>query len=113
MKANIPQNRGGGNMMGQIKKMQDEMQKVQQEAEAADYSATSGGGAVSVTVSGSHEIREIKIKPEVVDPEDVEMLEDLLVAAINEAQKKATDTLEAKMNSVTGGMNIPGLNGLL
>ena len=99
--------------MKQIQKMQDDMQKTQEEIEQSDFTASSGGGAVEVTVNGSHEVKSIKIKPEVVDPEDVEMLEDMLVAALNEASRKAAETMEREMNKVTGGMNIPGLGGLL
>ncbi len=112
MKARIP-NQGGGraDMMKKIQQMQEDMERVQSECQAAEYSASSGGGAVEVTVNGSHEIKAIKIKPEVVDPEDTEMLEDMLIAALNEAMRKADETAEREMGKVTGGMNlgIPGL----
>ncbi|MBQ2758982.1 MAG: YbaB/EbfC family nucleoid-associated protein [Clostridia bacterium] len=111
MKARIP-NQGGGSrndMMLKIQKMQEEMARVQQEVEEAEYSASSGGGAVEVTVSGKHEVLSVKIQPDVVDPEDVEMLEDLLIASLNEAIRKANDTMEREMGKVTGGLNIPGL----
>lgn len=112
MKARIP-NQGGGraDMMRKIQQMQENMERVQSECQAAEYSASSGGGAVEVTVNGSHEIKAIKIKPEVVDPEDTEMLEDMLIAALNEAMRKADETAEREMGKVTGGMNlgIPGL----
>ena len=116
MKARVPNQGKGVNqagMMKQIQKMQDDMQKAQEEVENSEFTSSSGGGAVEVTVNGSHEIKSIKIKPEVVDPDDVEMLEDMLIAAINEAMRKASDTMEREMNKVTGGMNIPGLNGLI
>lgn len=112
MKARIP-NQGGGraDMMRKIQQMQEDMERVQSECQAAEYLASSGGGAVEVTVNGSHEIKAIKIKPEVVDPEDTEMLEDMLIAALNEAMRKADETAEREMGKVTGGMNlgIPGL----
>lgn len=113
MKARIPnQPTGGGNMMKRIQEMQENMQTLQQELAVAEYNATSGGGAVDVTINGSHEIKSIKIKPEVVDPEDVEMLEDMLLAALNEAVRKADETAEREMGKITGGINIPGLNGM-
>lgn len=115
MKARIP-NQGGMNqaaMMKQIQKMQDDMQETQKNIEESEFSASSGGGAVEVVVNGSHEVKSIKINPEVVDPDDVEMLEDMLIAALNESIKKANDTMEREMNKITGGVNIPGLNGLL
>ncbi len=111
MKARIP-NQGGGSrndMMLKIQKMQEEMARVQQEVEEAEYSASSGGGAVEVKVSGKHEVLSVKIQPDVVDPEDIEMLEDLLIASLNEAIRKANDTMEREMGKVTGGLNIPGL----
>lgn len=115
MKARIP-NQGGMNqaaMMKQIQKMQDDMQETQKNIEESEFSASSGGGAVEVVVNGSHEVKSIKINPEVVDPDDVEILEDMLIAALNESIKKANDTMEREMNKITGGVNIPGLNGLL
>lgn len=114
MKARIPnQNQGSRNdMMQKIQKMQDDMARIQEEIEASEFTASAGGGAVEVKVSGKHEVLGITIKPEVVDPEDVEMLEDLLIASLNEAVRKANDTMEREMNAVTGGLNIPGLNGL-
>lgn len=113
MKARIP-NQGptGGNMMKKIQEIQDNMAKVQAELEVAEYGASSGGGAVDVIVNGSHEIKSIKIKPEVVDPEDVEMLEDLLMAALNEAMRKADETMETEMGKLTGGLNVPGMGGM-
>lgn len=112
MKARIPNQAAGGNMMKRIQEMQDNMQRVQEELAVAEYTASSGGGAVDVVVNGSHEIKSIKIKPEVVDPEDVEMLEDMLIAALNEAGRKADETAEREMGKITGGLNIPGLNGM-
>lgn len=113
MKARIPNSGSNGNMMKQVQKMQEDMARIQAEVEAGEYTACSGGGAVEVTVNGSHEVKSVKIKEEVVDPEDVEMLEDLLIASLNEAMRKASDTMEREMGKVTGGMNIPGMSGLL
>ncbi|HPZ00376.1 MAG TPA: YbaB/EbfC family nucleoid-associated protein [Clostridiales bacterium] len=116
MKANVPKSGMGANqagMMKQIQKMQEDMEKKQQEVQEAEFTASAGGGAVNVTVKGTHEVSSIQIQPDVVDPEDVEMLEDLLLAALNEANRKAADAMENAMGSLTGGMNIPGLPGLL
>ena len=111
MKARIPGQGGQGNMMKRLQQMQEDMARVQQECEAAEYTASAGGGAVEVTVNGSHQLVSVKLQPDVVDPEDVEMLEDLLVASVNEAMRKADDTMEREMSKVTGGMNlnIPGM----
>ncbi|MCQ2487488.1 MAG: YbaB/EbfC family nucleoid-associated protein [Clostridia bacterium] len=116
MKANVPKSGMGVNqagMMKQIQKMQDEMEAKQAEIQATEFTASAGGGAVEVAVSGAHEVKKIQIQPDVVDPEDVEMLEDLLIASLNEANRKATEAMEKAMDSATGGMNIPGLGGLL
>ena len=99
-------------MMQKIQKMQEEMQKTQAAVEESEFTASAGGGAVEVTVSGKHEIKSIKMQPEVVDPEDIEMLEDLLLASLNEAMRKADETMENEMSKLTGGLNIPGMGGL-
>lgn len=114
MKARIPNqnSQSRGDMMARIQKMQADMQTTQEEIENMDFTAGAGGDAVTVTVNGKHEVQSIKIKPEVVDPEDVEMLEDFLTIAFNEAVRKANDTMEREMGKITGGMNIPGLSGL-
>ena len=109
MKARIPNQGGQANMMKRLQQMQDDMARVQKECEEAEYKASAGGGAIDVTVNGSHQVVSVKIQPDVVDPEDVEMLEDLLVAAVNEAMRKADETMEKEMGKITGGMNIPGL----
>lgn len=113
MKARIP-NQGptGGNMMKKIQEMQDNMAVLQEELAVTEYSATAGGGAIEVTVNGSHEIKAIHIKPEVIDPEEPEMLEDLLMASLNEAMRKADETAEREMGKITGGINIPGMGGM-
>ena len=116
MKANVPKQGAGvnqANMMKQIQKMQEEMEQKQAEVQATDFSASAGGGVVEVTVNGAHEVRSVHIDPEVMDPEEVEMLEDLLLAALNEANRNAAEAMEKAMDGATGGMNIPGLNGLL
>ena len=112
MKARIPNQGGQANMMKKLQQMQDDMARVQKECEEAQYSASSGGGAVEVTVNGSHQLVSVKIQPDVVDPEDVEMLEDMLIAALNEAMRKADETAEREMGKITGGINIPGMNGM-
>ena len=93
----------------QAQKMQEEMEKVQAEAEKETVEAAAGGGMVKVVVTGKKELESIKIDPEVVDPEDVETLEDLILAAVNEGIKKADDMMSEKMGAVTGGISIPGL----
>lgn len=98
---------GGGNMqqlMRQAQKMQQQMMEAQEQLDAAEYEATSGGGMVSVKVSGKRELTSIEIKPEVVDPEDVEMLQDLIMAAVNEALRKGEDARESTMSSMAPGM---------
>ncbi len=98
-----------GDMMRQLQQMQAQMENTQTEVEESVFSATAGGGMVTAEVNGKKELLSIKIDPEVVDPDDVEMLEDLVTAAINEALGKATKTMEDKMGALTGGMNIPGM----
>jgi DNA-binding YbaB/EbfC family protein len=103
---------GGGNMnnmMKQVQKMQRQMEEMQKELEQREVEATSGGGAVLVKVTGKKNLVELKIDPEVVDKDDVEMLEDMIVAAVNEAFRKADEMMENEMKKVTGGLNIPGL----
>ena len=105
-------NPGMGNMnqmMKQAQKMQKEMAKAQEEVQARVVEASSGGGAVTVQANGQQQIISIKIKPEVIDPEDIEMLEDLVMAAVNEALKQTQDMMAQEMGKITGGMNIPGL----
>lgn len=116
MKARIPNQQprqSQAQMMAQIQAMQDEMKKKQEEVENTDFSSSAGGGAVEITVSGKHEVKSVKISREVVDPDDVEMLEDMVTAAFNEAVRKADEAMENAVNSATGGINIPGLDGLI
>ncbi|MBD5084888.1 MAG: YbaB/EbfC family nucleoid-associated protein [Clostridiales bacterium] len=101
---------GGGNMNNMIRqaqKMQQDMLKAQEELEAKTYEAGAGGGVVSATVSGRKELVSITIDPEAVDPDDVEMLQDLIVAAVNEALRKASDDASSQMSKLTGGLNLP------
>ena len=103
---------GGGmnmNMMKQAQKMQQDMLKMQQEMETKTYEATAGGGVVTASVNGKHELVSIVIDPEAVDPEDVEMLQDLVVAAVNEAMRKADADATSSMQKLTGGLNLGGL----
>ena len=96
-------------MIKQAQKMQEQMTQLQTELDEREYTAAAGGGAVSCTVSGKREVLRLDIKPEVVDPEDTEMLADLVIAAVNEAVRQAAETSEAEMSKVTGGMNLPGM----
>ena len=114
MKARLPQGMGGGpgnmqSMMKQAQKMQEDMARIQEELEATTYTAAAGGGAVEATVDGKHMVQSLKISPEVIDPEDADMLADLVMAAVNEAVRKAVADSEQRMGAVTGGMRLPGL----
>ncbi|MDO4547911.1 MAG: YbaB/EbfC family nucleoid-associated protein [Clostridia bacterium] len=103
---------GGGNLQQlarQAQKLQENMQKIQEELEQREFEAQAGGGVVSARVNGKKELLGISIKPEAVDVDDLEMLEDLIMAAVNEAIKTAEDTTQREMSKVTGGMNVPGL----
>ena len=114
MKARLPkQNMGGAQnmnaMIRQEQKMQDEITTLQEDIENREFSATSGGGAVSVVVTGKKIIKSLTINKEVVDPEDVEMLQDLVISAINEAVNQVESTTETEMSKITGGVSLPGL----
>ena len=101
---------GGGNMNNMIRqaqKMQQDMMKAQEELESKTYEAQAGGGVVSASVSGKKELLSVTIDPEAVDPDDVEMLQDLIVAAVNEALRKAADDAASEMSKLTGGLNLP------
>ena len=103
---------GGMNMnsmLAKAQKMQEEMAAAQAEVEATEVEATAGGGAVTVRANGAKKILGIRISPEAVDPDDIEMLEDLITAAVNEALSKADELMQQKMSSITGGMNLGGL----
>ncbi len=107
--AGMNTNKNMNSVIKQAQKMQEEMERIQGELEDKTVEAAAGGGAVEVTANGKKEIISIKIKPEAVDPEDVETLEDLVMVAVNEAIKKADDMMTEGMSEVTGGLNIPGL----
>lgn len=98
-----------GKMMKQVQKMQADMAKLQEELVNQTVEATSGGGMVKVVANGKQEIMSIKINPEAVDPEDVEMLQDMVMAAVNEALRQSQEMVAREMSKITGGMNIPGL----
>ena len=112
MKVRVPhQGMGAGpsNIQAVVKKMQEDMANKQAELEACEYDVNAGGGVVTVKINGKREILSIDIKPEVVDPDDIETLSDLLVAAVNEAIKRVDQTSAAEMQKITGSMNMPGL----
>ncbi len=112
MKARLPAGYGKQNinqLMQQAQKMQETMKEKQAELEATNYDVTSGGGMVKLTMNGKHEVVSIKINPDVVQPDDIEMLEDLVAAAVNEAVRVVDEASESEMNAITGGLNIPGL----
>ena len=101
---------GGGmnmNMIKQAQKMQQDMMRMQQELQEKEYEAAAGGGVVSATVNGKHELKNLVIDPEAVDPDDVEMLQDLIVAAVNEAMRSADNDASSSMQKLTGGLGLP------
>ena len=107
-----PMGGGGGvnmNMIKQAQKMQADMMKMQEELEKAEYTATAGGGVVTVVASGKRELVSLSIEPDAVDPEDVEMLQDLIIAAVNEAFRKAELSASENMSKLTGGLNLGSL----
>ena len=109
MKARMPAGFGRPDMnslMRQAQKMQEDMKAKQAELEAAEYTGSASGEMVTVKMNGKHEVLSITIKPEAVDPEDVEMLQDLVVSAVNEALRQANDAMENSMNGVTGGLDL-------
>ena len=103
---------GGGmnmNMVKQAQKMQQDMLKMQEEMESKEYEATVGGGVVKAVVNGKHEVLSISIAPEAIDPDDVEMLQDMIVGAVNEAMRKADTEASQNLSRLTGGLNLGGL----
>ena len=117
MKARLPKGMGGGpqNMQGmlrQAQKMQEDMATLQEDLDNREYDVSAGGGVVRVKITGKLEIKSIDIEPEIVDPDDIETLSDILVAAVNEAIKKVNDINNEEMSKVTGSMNIPGIPGM-
>lgn len=112
-KGGFPRGMGGGanmnHMIKQAQKMQEQMMKMQEELENKTYESASGGGAVKVVFDGKRELKEITISPEVVDADDVEMLQDLIIAAVNEGLRQIEEDSTSQLGSITGGLNIPGL----
>lgn len=114
MRANIPKGMGGGPsnmqaMIRQAQKMQEDMAQKQEELDAREYDVQAGGGAVKVKINGKLEVLAVEIQPEIVDPDDVETLSDILVAAVNEAIKTVQSTNNSEMSQITGGLNMPGM----
>ena len=112
MRARIPKQGGAQDknaMIRQAQKMQDKITELQEDIEARDFTASVGGGAVEVVVTGKKNIKSLTIKPEVVDPEDIEMLQDLVISAVNEAIANVEKVTEEEMTKVTGGVSLPGL----
>lgn len=118
MRANIPKGMGGGpqNMqalMRQVQKAQEEVAQKQEELDAREYDISAGGGVVNVKINGKREILAIDLKPEIVDPDDIETLSDILVAAVNEAIKRVDTTNAEELNRITGQVNLPNIPGLM
>ena len=114
MKVRLPQGMGGGpgnmqSMLKQAQKMQEDMANLQAELEEREYDVSAGGGVVNVKINGKKEIISVKIEPEVVDPDDIETLEDLITAAVNEAIKKVESVSQDEMSKITGSMSLPGM----
>ncbi len=117
MKAKLPKGIGGGptNMQGMIKqaqKMQEDMAALQEELDSREYEIKAGGGVVTVKINGKLEVLSIDVSQEIVDPDDIETMTDVLVAAVNEAIKKVNETNSSEMGKITGGLNVPGMPGL-
>lgn len=112
MKARMPAGYGRPDpnaMMRQVQKMQEALKAKTEELESREFTGTASGEMVSVTMTGKHQVTAVKIKPEAVDPDDIEMLEDLVAAAVNDAIRQVDETTESEMGKITGGLNIPGL----
>ncbi|MBO5211619.1 MAG: YbaB/EbfC family nucleoid-associated protein [Clostridia bacterium] len=112
MKVRLPNSGGPGNMQQMLKqaqKMQADMQSLQADLEGREYTAAAGGGLVEVTVDGKHTVKAVKINPDAVDTDDIEMLEDFIIIAVNEAIGKAIAESDEEMGAITGGLNMPGL----
>ena len=114
MKARLPKGMGGGptdmnGMIKQAQKMQEDMAALQEDLDSREYEVAAGGGAVSVKINGRMEIQNIEISPEIVDPDDIETLSDIIVAGVNEAIKKVNETNSSEMSRITGSLSMPGL----
>ncbi|MGC9520179.1 MAG: YbaB/EbfC family nucleoid-associated protein [Desulfuromonadaceae bacterium] len=101
--------KGMGNMMKQAQQMQRKMEEMQKELEGREVEASAGGGMVTVRVNGKQQLLEITIEPDAVDPQDVDMLQDLIMVAVNEGMRKSQEMVQNEMGKLTGGLNIPGL----
>ena len=114
MKSRMPKgyNSGMSNPMKQMQKMQEDMEKAKEELEQKEFTTSAGGGMVDVIINGKKEIVSLKMKPEVVDPDDMEMLEDLIISAVNEGLRQVEEESNKDMERITGGLNIPGMPGL-
>lgn len=114
MRANYPKGGPGNmnNMMKQVQQMQEDMANLQADLETREYEVSAGGGMVTVKINGKREILGMDIKPEIVDPDDIETLSDVITAAVNEAIKKVDSTSEEEMGRITGALNMPGMPGL-
>ncbi len=112
MNVKIPKSGGMADLMKQAQKMQEDMQAKQAELEAAEYTATAGGGAVTVRMNGRREVLSLEIAPEIVDPDDIETLSDIVMAAFNQAVRTVDETTETEMNKITGQMSLPGMPGM-
>ncbi len=117
MKARLPKGMGGGptnmqSMIKQAQKMQEDMTALQEELDTREYEVKAGGGVVTVKINGKLEVLSIEVAPEVVDPDDIETMTDIIVAAVNEAIKKVNETNSEEMGKITGGLNVPGIPGL-
>jgi DNA-binding YbaB/EbfC family protein len=115
MRANYPKNAGGQNfnaMLQQAQKMQEDMAAKQAELEEREYEVSAGGGAVTIKMNGKKQVLSLDIAPEIVDPDDIETLSDILIAGMNETIKKVEETSAAEMEQITGALNIPGMGGM-
>ncbi|MEG1774748.1 MAG: YbaB/EbfC family nucleoid-associated protein [Oscillospiraceae bacterium] len=118
MKARLPAGYGGGpqnqkDIMRQAQKMQEQFAAKQAELDEQVYTATAGGGMVEVVMNGKKELKSLTIKPEIVDPEDIEMMSDIIMAAVNEVIRTAEETSSQELGKITGNINLPGMPGLL
>ena len=117
MKVRLPKGMGGGpqdmnTMIRQAQKMQEDMAELQEDLDSREYEITAGGGVVTIKINGKKEVQAIDIKPEIVDPDDIETLSDILIAGINEAIRKVEETNNEEMGKITGSLNLPGMPGL-
>lgn len=117
MKARLPAGMGSGpqnqkDLMRKAQKMQEQLAETQAELENREFTATSGGGMVEVVITGKKELKALNIKPEIVDPDDIEMLQDVIMAAVNEAIRLVEDTSNEEMGKITGSLSLPGMPGL-